>query len=127
MVKKPNEIHRAFQDAFNAGDVEKLVGLYERNAALVLQNGGPPIVGLDGIRKALKDFLALKGIMRIESLSIIETGDMAVSRGRWTLTGGKGSDGKPVEMKGDSIEVLRRQSDGGWLHVIDQPFGADKL
>jgi hypothetical protein len=30
-----------------------------------------------------------------------------------------------VSMSGNGIEVVRRQSDGTWLFVIDNPAGAD--
>jgi len=34
-----------------------------------------------------------------------------------------GEDGKPQEVAGQSVEVVRRQADGGWLFAIDEPFG----
>jgi ketosteroid isomerase-like protein len=36
-----------------------------------------------------------------------------------------GADGKPIEMRGKSIEVAKRQSDGGWRFVIDSPCGGE--
>ena len=35
-----------------------------------------------------------------------------------------GPDGKPAEMTGQSLEVVRRQAGGHWCFVIDEPFGA---
>lgn len=40
----------------------------------------------------------------------------------WTLTGA-GPDGKPVQMSGMSSDILRRQSDGKWLIIVDNPWG----
>jgi ketosteroid isomerase-like protein len=36
---------------------------------------------------------------------------------------GTGPDGKPVKIEGQSAEVARRQPDGTWLFVIDNPHG----
>jgi ketosteroid isomerase-like protein len=40
----------------------------------------------------------------------------------WTLTGGTDPDGNPVELSGRATEVLRRQDNGSWLVVIDDPW-----
>jgi ketosteroid isomerase-like protein len=34
-----------------------------------------------------------------------------------------GPDGKPAQVSGQSVEVVRRQANGDWLFVIDEPFG----
>jgi ketosteroid isomerase-like protein len=36
-----------------------------------------------------------------------------------------GPDGKPTQMRGQSVEVARRQADGSWLFAIDLPLGID--
>jgi hypothetical protein len=33
-------------------------------------------------------------------------------------------DGKPIEMTGQSVEVVRQQFTGEWLLAVDHPFGA---
>jgi ketosteroid isomerase-like protein len=38
----------------------------------------------------------------------------------WSITG-TGPDGKPAKMEGRSAEVARRQRDGTWLFLIDNP------
>jgi hypothetical protein len=42
----------------------------------------------------------------------------------WSFSG-TGSDGNAVNMTGKSADVLRKQSDGSWLFVIDNPWGTD--
>jgi ketosteroid isomerase-like protein len=41
---------------------------------------------------------------------------------RWTLTGSR-QDGSPLEMTGQTSDVVRRQADGSWRLAIDNPFG----
>jgi ketosteroid isomerase-like protein len=52
----------------------------------------------------------------------ILAGDIALSIATWTLKG-TGPDGKPIQMEGTTTDVLRRQADGRWLFVIDNPWG----
>ena len=53
-----------------------------------------------------------------------QTGDVAVVSAKWELSV-TGPDGKPATMTGQSVEVVRRQSDGRWLFAIDLPFGVE--
>ena len=53
-------------------------------------------------------------------------GDLAMHIAPWTMKGAT-PDGSIIEDNGLSIAIFRRQSDGGWKMVIDNPFGADLL
>ena len=123
-VGKPEEMHRAFTEAFNSGDLESLMALYEAGAAIVPQPGQQPVAGAQTIREVLKGFLAAKGRINLETKSVTQAGDIALLRANWRLTF-TGPDGKAIEMSHSSMEVLRRQPDGTWRYVIDHPFGAD--
>jgi ketosteroid isomerase-like protein len=52
----------------------------------------------------------------------VEAGDVALVVNRWSLRGTE-PDGAPVEMRGSSADVLRRQADGTWLVLVDDPWG----
>ena len=112
--RAPSEIHALFLDAFNRGDAEAVTALYEPGAILVTARG--PVGGHEAIREAYKLMLARVGRMELETRSVVESGEgLAVLHASWTLHG-KGS---PV--RGISTEVVRRQPDGAWLFVIDEP------
>ena len=53
-------------------------------------------------------------------MNLVELGDLVLERTRWTSTTPTG-DGRTVEMSGNSTVVLRRQPDGGWRMIIDDP------
>ena len=38
---------------------------------------------------------------------------------------GTGPDGKAVSMAGQSTEVVRRQPDGTWRYVVDNPYAVE--
>jgi ketosteroid isomerase-like protein len=44
--------------------------------------------------------------------------------GNWTLKG-RDAEGNDVDASGRYADVVRRQPDGGWLFVIDNPNGSD--
>ena len=109
----PGEIHRLFEQAFNRGDVEAILALYEPGAVLVA--GGKTVVGHECIREAYGVYLAGGARMRLETRAVIESGEgLAVLHGAWSL-------GPPAETQGLSTEVVRRQADGSWRFVIDNP------
>jgi ketosteroid isomerase-like protein len=62
--------------------------------------------------------------MTMSTSYVVRTGDLALLRGEWRLSATEPK-GKEIELKGKNIEVARRQQDGGWLFVIDHPFGTD--
>jgi uncharacterized protein (TIGR02246 family) len=120
-VRQPEDMHRAFTTTFNAGDLDGLMALYEPDASLA-PAPGETVSGTDAIRSALTGFLALRGQMTITTLRIVPSEDVALLHGTWTLIG-TDPDGKAVELKGRNTEVLRRQQDGSWRFIIDNPFG----
>lgn len=119
----PQEAQSQWAKAFNAADLEGLMALYAPDACLVPQPD-QPVRGHGAIREALQAFLAHGPKIQLEADYVLESGDTALLRGRWQLTG-KAPDGQPLDMHGRSSEVMRRQPDGGWVYIIDHPYGAD--
>jgi ketosteroid isomerase-like protein len=78
--------------------------------------------GTKAVREALTGLLALTPRIKLDVKKLAETGDIALTTSKWVLEG-TGSDGKPVKAEGQSAEVARRQPDGTWLFVIDNPHG----
>jgi len=119
------EAVQAFFDAFNSGNLDTVVALYEPKARLVAQPG-QIVRGHAAIREALNGFLAMKPTLTPEKKALVADGDIALSVVRWTLKG-TGPDRAPVQMEGTTSDVLRKQADGRWLFVIDNPWGAGIL
>ncbi len=124
-VYYPEDMNSAFAEAFNAGRIESLVALYEPNAILV-PRPGQVVEGVEAIRAALEELLALNGSMRSENRYAFVQGDIALLRAEVHLVG-TAPDGTRVEINNHTAEVVRRQPDGSWLYIIDHPYGADPL
>jgi ketosteroid isomerase-like protein len=124
----PAELHRLFEDRFNADDIDGLMELYESNAVRVAQ---PDDVshGSAGVRAALVGLLALKqhhhGSFTLIPKLRITVGELAFLSAHWTLRGTNPEGTLPVGtlMEATTAEVVRRQSDGTWRYVIDNAWG----
>jgi len=116
----PAEIHTLFEKAFNLGDVEALTGLYEPGAILMV--GGNEVIGRDNIRQAFATLVARRGRMTLETRAVIGTHlSLAVLHGAWMIEPAKGTPSE-TPTRGLSTEVVRRQQDGTWLFIIDNPY-----
>jgi len=116
----PASIHISFQDAFNAGDVDSLMALYEPNAVLVVNR--QPVAGLQAIRAAYQDLLARRRRMILQTHSVVMFDDsLALLHGDWVLEPAA-TDETGKTARGLSAEVVRRQPDGSWRFVIDNPY-----
>ena len=65
-VRNPMEIHAAFEKAFNSGDLDGLVALYEKNAVLAA-GLSRTVIGSDAIREACQNHLAMRTTMTLET------------------------------------------------------------
>ena len=117
----PEQVHRVFEDAFNAGDIDGLMELYEADAALIAQPGSVAH-GSAQVRAALEGFLALKGRITLDTRLVLTVGELAYLSNTWSLSG-TGPDGEPVVLGATTAEVARRQADGTWRYVIDNALG----
>jgi ketosteroid isomerase-like protein len=118
---KAADIDPAFQKAFNAGDVDSLLKLYDDQSVLVAEPG-KPVQGLANIKQALMGFLALKLPIQLTVRRVYENGDIGFCVADWSIAG-KAPDGKDVKIAGTSAEVVKKTSGGNWVYVIDSPYG----
>ncbi len=125
-ARKPEDAHRLFAEAMNAGNLESLLALYEEEPATVPQlgSGADALAGTAPMRGALRDFLALEPRITLETRSVVRAGDVALLGSKWRLAG-TASDGAAVELAGTGTELVRRAADGTWRYVIGQSVGAD--
>jgi ketosteroid isomerase-like protein len=80
----PREIHFLFERAFNTGNIEAILALYEPGA--VLLSGGELVTGYEGLRNAYSAFLATGARMKLDTRAVIESGEgLAVLHGAWSL------------------------------------------
>jgi uncharacterized protein (TIGR02246 family) len=108
-AKTPEDITRLFVERANAKDAEGLAALYEPDAVMAYPPGSRTVG-----RAAIQAFWekALPHMPRFEPeppLPTLLSGDIAL-----TST-------PPKDGAGARAQVVRRQPDGSWLRLLDQP------
>ena len=119
----PRGVLASIVHGINAGDLASLMPLYERDAAFATEPG-TLAHGAGGIAGALGGFIGLQGELDLEVTRVLEVDDLALVVGAWSFVG-TGPDGAPVQLEARNADVLRRQPDGTWRFVIDNPWGTD--
>jgi uncharacterized protein (TIGR02246 family) len=121
----PADIVSQLIDALNRGKLEEALALYEPQAVMMAAPG-TLATGKEALRKALEGFIALRPTIRSVKQTVVEAGGLAQYCSEWTLAGTDPA-GKPVTMTGKSSDVLRKQPDGAWKIVVDNPWGTGIL
>jgi ketosteroid isomerase-like protein len=119
----PEQVLKSIVDGINTGNLDALMPLYEPGAAFATQPGSLSH-GLPGIRESLAGFIGMKGTLDLNVTRVLQASDLALVVGVWSFVG-TGPDGGPVKLTGHNADVLRRQPDGSWRFVIDNPWGTD--
>lgn len=109
-------LHAAVEDAFNRGDLDALVALYDEDACMV-QEDGTLARGPDAIRATWEGFISAGGTIRMTTRYCIETGDVALLSNAWRFSA------ESMSFESASAEVARRGSDGQWRYLVDHPTG----
>lgn len=106
----PEDLTRLFVERANAGDAAGLAALYEEDAVMAYPPG-QVTVGRAAIQALWEGLLAQQRphFEPEPPLPTLRSGDLA-------LTSTPPSDGA-----GARAQVVRRQPDGSWLRVLDQP------
>jgi uncharacterized protein (TIGR02246 family) len=119
----PEQVLRSIVDGINTGNLDALMTLYDPEAAFATQPGSLAH-GLLGVRESLAGFIAMKGTLDLTVTRVLEASDLALVVGVWSFAG-TGPGGEAVKLTGHNADVLRRQADGSWRFVIDNPWGTD--
>jgi uncharacterized protein (TIGR02246 family) len=119
-ARSPEEIHALIATAFAAGDLEAFLDLHEDGAVSIVPPEGRRVTGHAEIRTALAPIFALRPQARIEVLDKLQTDGLALTHARVHVLATDA--GERLEITGRGTIVSRRQPDGSWRIVLDNPM-----
>ncbi|MFA5983636.1 MAG: DUF4440 domain-containing protein [Methylococcaceae bacterium] len=107
--------------SYNSGDIDAVMKSYVP-APVVVFEPSKPVKGAAAVKAKFEESLAINPQFVYGEHEVIISDGIALHLTPWTMTG-KTPDGKPIAQNGFSIAVLKKQKDGKWLMVIDDPHG----
>ena len=105
--------------ALEAGDIDKVMSCYEQGAIVVASPD--QVVSGDQMRAMFEQIMQMTPVFTFEKHEVLVTGDIATHTANWRFKATL-PDGNTLEEGGLTMVVLRRQSNGKWLFVIDNPM-----
>ncbi len=110
-----------WQKDYAAKDVNALAGHYADDAVMV-GPGDPPATTDTQRRQSLATLTSdpnMKLTFAADQVQVADAGDMAFSRGHYSMTLTDKATSKPVTSDGTYLTVYQKQSDGSWKAVED--------
>jgi uncharacterized protein (TIGR02246 family) len=111
----------AWNQDWAAKDLDKIAGHYADDANLEIPDTGI-LTGKDAIRAGLTEFLkdpSLSLTFSTAQVEVAKGGDLAYSRGTYTMIETDPKTKKPVTEKGKYVTVYRKGADGTWKAIQD--------
>ena len=102
-------------------DIEGIMSTYETNAIIVFEPE-KPVSDPAAQRQMFNQMTAMNPRYESTGQEVFVNGDIAVHFTPWSMTG-MAPDGTEIKQSGLSVAVLRRQPDGNWLMIFDNPHG----
>jgi uncharacterized protein (TIGR02246 family) len=121
VARSPADVDRLFGERSNAGDADGLVELYEAGATFMDPESGA-LVGHDSIRPYLAAWVEMKPSIDMGLARVVPLGDdLAMVHHDWHATVDDPK-GERTEISGKATEIVRRQADGSWRFILDDPY-----
>ena len=107
--------------AFQNKDIESVLTAYE-DGAIVMFEPQKPVQGKETLKAVFMQFVGMNPQYTFSGHEIYISGDIATHIAPWKMVG-QIPNGSKIEQSGLSIAVLRKQADGNWLMLQDNPHG----
>ncbi|NUT18829.1 MAG: SnoaL-like domain-containing protein [Hamadaea sp.] len=115
LAQTPQQLHELFLEGVNNSDVDALLDLYEVDS-LTVNLDGSRVHGEAALRTMLTEFVTAVDKLEGGTRKVVAHGDIALMSATFSGNGGA--------VAGITGEIARRQPDGGWRFLIDDPtFG----
>ncbi|HUA99590.1 MAG TPA: nuclear transport factor 2 family protein [Terracidiphilus sp.] len=121
VAHSPEHAVELMDKAFNEGDLATILSFYE-DAAIVVTEPGKTARGIEELRRFFQQVMQSGSSAKQLKTYVIEADGVALFLSRWTLESKDTGADLPLRTF-VATTVFRRQQDGGWKALIDNPFG----
>jgi ketosteroid isomerase-like protein len=118
----PEQAVERLNRAFNDGNVEACLSLYEESAVIVVSEAGQTARGTAELRRFLEEVTQADASTTQLKTYVVEADGTALFLSRWTLTR-KEQNGELSFRHLTATSVLRKQATGDWKLLIDNSHG----
>lgn len=120
-VSSPENAVELLDRAFNQCDIETALRFYE-DAAVIVATPSRTIRGKAELRTFFESAMRSGASAKQLKTRVLEADGVALFLSRWTLTS-KGANGDTEPRTFVATTVFRKQPDGSWKILIDNPIG----
>jgi uncharacterized protein (TIGR02246 family) len=116
-----NDVEKGMRKVANDKDAAAFASNFVADAVMMTP-GEPPMKGQDAIQAGMKALLSdpnFKIDFASDRVEVADSGDLAATRGSYTLTVTDPATRKVIDDKGSYVTVFRKQKDGAWKAVLD--------
>ena len=124
MTKDQQDVLATIQtmtSALQKGNIGAVMQTYEEKHSIVFEPGAP-VSDAAVARQIFGELSALAPEFSYAGHEVVVEGDIAVHIAPWQMNA-QDPQGNVIRQDGLSVAVLRRQADGTWKMVIDNPHG----
>jgi ketosteroid isomerase-like protein len=119
----PDEADEYFMDCIREGNLKNAMTCFDQEA-VYMDKDGNSISGLANIENVVANLCHMKPYIKIYKHKNSPVGNDLIYRlDKWTMTA-TDPQGKPIRMQGASAHIMRKNADGVWLWLVDNPFAA---
>ena len=119
----PDGADEYFLHCVRNGDVKNAMTCFDPEAVYIDKEGNI-ISGLANIQQVVTNLCEMKPDITVYEHKVAPVGnDLMYWLDKWEMTG-TDSKGNFINMKGASANMMRRNSEGNWLWLVDNPFAA---
>lgn len=119
----PAEAVKYFRSCIVNGDLQGALNCFDKDATYI-ERDGQEITGLANIEKSMEHLCTWKPQIIGSNHRVTVVGDLAIWVDKWSLKAIM-PDGNPVEMKGATSCMMKKNDKGIWLWLVDNPFAGE--
>lgn len=116
----PENAVKYFRHCILTGDLNGALSCFDKDGVYI-ERDGQEIKGLENIKKPLEHLCNWKPDIKGKKQKLTIVGDYAVWVDQWTLKASS-PDGNPIEMDGATTCMMKKNEEGIWLWLVDNPF-----